>query len=146
MRLNHEWLNNLQKKKKNSVASVREWTIPTEGLPLVDEVPTFADKGCRMLSFLDWSHYIFLSSISSIVLTRLDGPDSRSTTSENLLGLESKPNLRICSQEPWPLDHRGGWLNNIKKYLRKITVMMWTGFHSLRIWSNDGMMKGLQTR
>jgi hypothetical protein len=41
-------------KVKNSVASVRERTIPTERPPLFGEVvPTFADRGCRMVSATD---------------------------------------------------------------------------------------------
>jgi hypothetical protein len=40
----------LQKKKntQNSVVWVRERTVPTEKLPLVGVVPTFADRGCRV--------------------------------------------------------------------------------------------------
>jgi hypothetical protein len=56
--------------KKNSVAWVRERTIPTVRPPLVGEVSTkFADRGChvvsvtdpcgRILDFLDRSHYFF---------------------------------------------------------------------------------------
>jgi hypothetical protein len=37
--------------KLNSVALVRELTMPTERPPLVGEVvPTFADRGCRVVS------------------------------------------------------------------------------------------------
>jgi hypothetical protein len=48
----------LKKKKKitklNSVALVRERTIPTERHPLVGEVvPTFADRMCRVVSATD---------------------------------------------------------------------------------------------
>jgi hypothetical protein len=53
-------------------------------------LPTFADKGCHVVSvtdpcgcilgFLDRSRYFFLSSSSSVVLTRLSGPRSRPTT------------------------------------------------------------------
>jgi hypothetical protein len=42
------------KKKKNAVALVRERTMPTERPPLVGEVvPTFADRGCCMVSATD---------------------------------------------------------------------------------------------
>jgi hypothetical protein len=55
---------------QNSVASVRERTIPTERPPLVDEVSiNFSDRGrlvvsvmdphCRILGFLDRSRYLF---------------------------------------------------------------------------------------
>jgi hypothetical protein len=56
-------------------------------------VPTFADRGCRVvgardphgriLGFLVRSRYYFPSS-SSIVLTRLSGPHSRPTTSQKI--------------------------------------------------------------
>jgi hypothetical protein len=39
------------KLKLNSVALVRERTVPTERPPLV--VPTFADRGCRVVSATD---------------------------------------------------------------------------------------------
>jgi hypothetical protein len=46
-----------------------------------------------------------------IVLTRLIGPSSRPTTSLKIgsAGNQTR-DLRICSQKPWPLDHRGGRL------------------------------------
>jgi hypothetical protein len=41
--------------KLNYVALVRERTIPTERQPLVSEVvPTFADRGCRVVSATDY--------------------------------------------------------------------------------------------
>jgi hypothetical protein len=44
----------LTKLKLNSVALVRERTIPTELPPLVGEVvPTFADRRCRVVSAAD---------------------------------------------------------------------------------------------
>jgi hypothetical protein len=40
--------------KLNSVALIRERTMPTERPPLVGEVmPTFADRGCRVVSATD---------------------------------------------------------------------------------------------
>jgi hypothetical protein len=49
-----------------------------------------------------------LPSSSSSVLTRLSGPRSRPTTSQEIWWLrESNPELWICSQELWPLVHRG---------------------------------------
>jgi hypothetical protein len=42
------------KTKPNSVALVRERTMPTERPPLVGEVgPTFADRGCCVVSATD---------------------------------------------------------------------------------------------
>jgi hypothetical protein len=41
-------------KKLNSVALIRERTMPTERPPLVGKVvPTFADRGCRVVSATD---------------------------------------------------------------------------------------------
>jgi hypothetical protein len=45
----------------------------------------------------------FLSSSPSVVLTRLSGPRSRHTNF-----FSRSAGNRICSQELWPLDHRGG--------------------------------------
>jgi hypothetical protein len=79
---------------------VRERTIPTERPPLVGlwigvcRVVSAADPNGRNIGFLDLSRYFFLSSSSSVALTRLGGPRSRSTTfSENLVapGIEPVP-------------------------------------------------------
>jgi hypothetical protein len=49
-----KWLGVKTKTKLNSVALVRERTIPTERPPLVGElVPSFADRGCRVVSAAD---------------------------------------------------------------------------------------------
>jgi hypothetical protein len=67
-------------------------------------VPTFADRGCRVVSatdphgrilgFLDPEPLLFLPSSSSIVLTRLSGPRSRPTTSQkNLVAPEIEPGI-----------------------------------------------------
>jgi hypothetical protein len=79
------------KAKLNSMVWVRLRTIPTERPPLVGGLPTFTDRGChvvsvtdpycRILGFLDRSRYFFLSSSSSVVLTRLSGPRSISNVS-----------------------------------------------------------------
>jgi hypothetical protein len=72
---------------KKSVVLVRKRTIPTERL-----VPNFADRGCRAfsatdphghyLNFLDPESLLFHSSTSSVILTRLIEPHSRTTTSQ----------------------------------------------------------------
>jgi hypothetical protein len=109
-----------EKEKLNSVASVGKRNIPTEQPPLVGEVvPTFAYRGCRVVSatdshgrylgFLDWSRYFFLqvaSQLSSrgwvdpvpdpLLLRKSGSADNRTR------------GLWICSQKPWPLDHRRG--------------------------------------
>jgi hypothetical protein len=80
-------------------------------------VPTFTDRGCRVVSPADpptavisvfrSETLIFILSSSSIVLTRLSGPRSRPTTSQKIWWRrESNPDLWICSQELWPLDQR----------------------------------------
>jgi hypothetical protein len=56
-------------------------------------VPIFADRGChvvsvtdpygRSLGFIDRSRCFFLTSSSSVVLTRLSGPRCKPTTSQN---------------------------------------------------------------
>jgi hypothetical protein len=82
-------------------------------------VPTFADRGCRVVSatdphgrflgFLDRSHYYFFQAAPHLysggwvdpvpdpLLVRKSG-SARNRTRD----------LRICSQKLWPLDHRGG--------------------------------------
>jgi hypothetical protein len=55
-------------------------------------VPNLEDRRCRVVSatdshgrilgFLDWSRYFFLSGSSTVVFTRLSGPRSRPTTSQ----------------------------------------------------------------
>jgi hypothetical protein len=68
---------------------IRERTIPTEGPPLVREVPTFADRWCRVISatdpygrnlgFLDRSRYFFFQVAPQSYSTRLSGHRSRRT-------------------------------------------------------------------
>ena len=85
--------------KLNSVALVRERTIPTERPPPVGKVSAnFCGKmgvtwsaqrvpTAVSLCFLDGSRYFFYSSISSIDLTRLtrlSGPRSRPTTTQKI--------------------------------------------------------------
>jgi hypothetical protein len=82
------------KPKLNSVAWVRERTILTRRPPVVVKlVPNFADRGCPVLSLTDPYDRIlfcrpepllFLSSSSSIVLTRLSGSRSRPIISQKI--------------------------------------------------------------
>jgi hypothetical protein len=52
---------------------------------------------------------LFLPSSSATLLTMLSGHRSRPTASQKIWYCrESNPDLWICSQELWPLDHRGG--------------------------------------
>src|SRR5215469_15409382 len=100
--------------KLNSVALVRERTIPTERPPPVSEVvPTFADRGVSRgqrngsppavnLCFVDRSRYFFYSSSSSVNLqrlTRLSGPRSRPTTTQKNLvapGIETGTSVSVA--------------------------------------------------
>jgi hypothetical protein len=85
----------LRKNKINSVVRVRERTIPTERPLLVSEVSAKfcgyrVPCGQRDGSLRPYSRIsrpepvLFLSSSSSIVLTRLSGPPSRPTTSQKI--------------------------------------------------------------
>jgi hypothetical protein len=114
-------------KKLNAMAWVRERTIPTERPPLVDEVSANfcwyrVSRGQRDGFLRPYSRFsrpkplLFISSSSSIVLTRLSGPRSRPTTQKIWQRRESNPDLWICSQELWPLDH---WDGSVKKRLMK---------------------------
>jgi hypothetical protein len=99
--------------EKNSVAWVRERTIPAERPPLVGEVSAkFADRGChvvsltdpygRILGFIDLSRYFFFQ-----VAPQMWGVDP---VPDPLLRKSGSAGnrTRICRRELWPLDHRGG--------------------------------------
>jgi hypothetical protein len=98
---------------------VRDRAIPTERPPHVGEVISnfLRIEGATwsawristtIFSVFQTGAATFLSSSSSVVLTRLSRPRSRPTTIFSGSVRESNPGLRICSQELWPLDHRGG--------------------------------------
>jgi hypothetical protein len=81
--------------KKNSLVWVRERTIPTERPPLVGEVNanfcgSRVPRGQRDGSLRLYSRFsrpqplLFLSSSSSVVLSKLSGPRSRPTTSQKI--------------------------------------------------------------
>jgi hypothetical protein len=102
------------------VALVRERTIQTERPPLVSKVSTnFADRGVSrgqrngsptaVISVSRPEPLQVLSGSSSVVLTRLSGLLSWPTASQKIwYRRESNPELWLCNQELWPLDHRGG--------------------------------------
>jgi hypothetical protein len=79
----------LNKQKTNSMVWVRERTIPTERRLSAKWLPTFADKGCHVVSVTDPSGRIsrfsrrepllFYLVAPQFVLTRLSGPRSRPT-------------------------------------------------------------------
>jgi hypothetical protein len=79
----------------NSVAFVRERTIPIERPPLVGEVSAdFADRGCRevsaadphgrILGFLDHSRYFFFQVAPQLYSRGLSGPRSRPTSYQKI--------------------------------------------------------------
>jgi hypothetical protein len=85
--------------KLNSVTWLREWTINTKRLPLVGKVSAnFCwPHGQRDRSLRPYSRIprpeplLFLSSSSSVVLTRLSGPRSRPEKNLVTTGIEPKP-------------------------------------------------------
>jgi hypothetical protein len=97
--------------RTNSMALVRERTIPSNRHLLVKLVPTFADRGCRVVSAtdphgrilgsLDRSRYYFFHVAPQLYSRGWVDP-----VADPLLARKSA--LWICSQELWPLDHRGG--------------------------------------
>jgi hypothetical protein len=112
----------IRRTEKSSVAWVSQELYQPSDRRLSEKlVPTFADRGYhvfsvtdpygRIFAFLDRSRYFFFQVSSSIIHMRLMGPRSRPTTGST--GKRARTSW-ICSQELWPLDHRGGhlFLNN----------------------------------
>jgi hypothetical protein len=107
--------------KLHSVALVRERTIPSDPRLSAKLVPSFADRGCRLfiatnphgriLGFLDRSRYHLLRNNSSIVLWVDPVPDPLLLRKSRSLGNRTR-DFWICSQELWPLYHRGGLLSS----------------------------------
>jgi hypothetical protein len=73
------------------------------------------DGSLRLYSQFSRLEPLFFLPSSSIVLTRLSGLRSRTTTSHKIWWCwESKLDIWICSQEFCPIDHRGGqWIQYI---------------------------------
>jgi hypothetical protein len=108
------------KKRTYSMALVRERTIPTERPQLVGEIsPTFADRGCFVVStvdphsrirvFLDRSRYCFFHVAPQLHSRGWVDPVPDPLllrTSDNAGNLTW--DVWICSQKLGPLDHRGG--------------------------------------
>jgi hypothetical protein len=102
------------------VALVRKRTIPTERPPLVGVVPTFAGRGCCVVSATN-SHGLqsrfsrteplhFHSSSSSIVLTRLSRPRSRHPISQKMwrAGNQTRPIYPLEKSRQYLLERRVG--------------------------------------
>jgi hypothetical protein len=105
------------------MAWVRERTIPTERPPLVGEViANFwvlrVSRGQRDGSLRPYSRFSRQDPLLFYqVAPHLYSRGWVDSVREPLLFFwycrESNPSLRICSQEFWPLDHRGGHNNKI---------------------------------
>jgi hypothetical protein len=109
-----EWHGPIGKKKTTSVALVR-----CDCYLSAKSVPTFADRGCHVVSatdpysrifgFLDRSHYCFFQVAHQLYSQSWVDPVSyplllrKSGSAGNRI-----QDLWICSQEIWLLDHRGG--------------------------------------
>jgi hypothetical protein len=98
--------------------SASELYRPSDHRLLAKLVPTFADRGCRVVSVTDYSRLsipeplLFLSSCFSVVLTRLSGlPFQAYYFWEYLVapGIDPGP---LDVQELWPLNRRGGQSTN----------------------------------
>jgi hypothetical protein len=114
-------------------------------------VPTSVDRGCcvvsatdphsRILRFLDWRHYF---SIQAALQLSSRGwvdpvPDPLLLWKSGSTGNRTR-DFWICSQELWPLDHRGGHLfvhtvlkflmcNKYSRYWQKYPVLSSTPQH-----------------
>jgi hypothetical protein len=106
-------LMNIETTEKNPVAWVRERTLPPSDRRLSAKlVQTIADRRCHVVSVTDPYGHIrfsrpepatFLSSRSSVVLTKAEWTPSRPTASQKIWKRrESNLDLCICSQELWP--------------------------------------------
>jgi hypothetical protein len=102
------------------MALVRERTIPTGTPPLIGEVSAaFADRRChvasvtdpysRILGFLDRSLYNFFQ-VAPQLYSRgwVDPVPAPLLLRKSGIARSWTRDLWICSQELWPLNHRGG--------------------------------------
>jgi hypothetical protein len=118
-------------------------TVPTERPPLVGElVSTFADRECYVVSatdppvvslgFLDRSRYYFFQ-----VAPQLSSRGWADPVPDPLLLRKSgragnrTPDLWICSQKLWPLDHRGGqWIIIVRIFSCDLLLLIyWLGVY-----------------
>jgi hypothetical protein len=124
------------------VASVHKRTIPTERPPLVSEVSAniFADRGCHVVSwtvpygrifgFLDRIHYFFFEVAPQLYSRGWVDPVPDPLLFFLVVRGNRTRNLRICSQELWLLDHRGGLMKikGCKIYEFRNVVHFWSIF------------------
>jgi hypothetical protein len=105
------------KKKTPWSESASELYRPSDRRLSAKRLPTFVDKGChvvsvtdpygRILGFLDRSRYFSIKWLLSCT-HEAEWTPFQTPLLFFLYCRESNPGLRICSQELWPLDHRGG--------------------------------------
>jgi hypothetical protein len=124
--------------KKNSMVWVRERTIPIERPPLLGEVvanfcgervprgqrngslrPYSRFSGQEPLLFYQVAPQLYsrgwVDPVPDPLLVFLSSPPPR----EIWVGRGANPGFRICSQELWPLDHRGGLQSSKRRVLNK---------------------------
>jgi hypothetical protein len=115
--------NEYQNKQTPWSESASKLYRPSDRRLLAKWLPTCADRRCHMVSVTDPTGRILGFSRQEPLLFYQAAPQLYSQgwvdsvpdpllfflpPPENLVVRESNPGLRICSQELWPLDHRGG--------------------------------------
>jgi hypothetical protein len=99
---------------KQTTNSVSELYRPSYRRLSAELEPTFADRGCRLVSVTDPYGRILGILYRTCYFSFQVAPQLYSrgwvdlTTSQKIWKC---PDLWICSQELWPLDHRGGLCN-----------------------------------
>jgi hypothetical protein len=95
----------------DSVALVRDWTIPSDSHLSAKLVPTFSDRGCHVVSvtdphgnihgFLDRSHYFFFQVAPQLYLIEplTCGSAARNSGGQRLVGLFTV--THVVSILPW---------------------------------------------
>jgi hypothetical protein len=109
----------VKKERKKTVILVHKRTIPSDRHLSAKLVPTFADRGCcilstvdpygRILGFLDrGSNFFFRVALILYSLGRIYPTPDQLLLRKSAGAGNQIQDLWICSQELWPLDHRGG--------------------------------------
>jgi hypothetical protein len=107
----------------------------------------FADGGChvvsvtypygRILGFLDRSRYFFYQVAPQLYSRGWVDPVPDTLLFFILVVPESNPGLRICSQELWSLDHRGGpctpYQYNNNHQIREVITVYVDAWQSKRV-------------
>jgi hypothetical protein len=130
--------------RRQTVVLVCERTIPTMRPPLGGEVEDdFADRGCpvvratdpqgRALGFIVRSRYYFFRVASQLYSrVRVDPFPGPLLLRKSGSARNRTRYLWICSQELWPLDHRGGQVCPLLSLFKKhLMTLVWYGFKSV---------------